>query len=194
MLAQAQRDAGDLDGAEATARALQTAHPDDVRAIYLLGQMLDARGRHQEIVDLLKPEIARQKAAKAKSGQIAMLLGSQGLALQQLRRYDEAVAAFTEAIDLAPEEPVRYVLLIQGYSAGARHKEALDAAEKARAKFPQRHDRALPARRRPRPAPAASRVREGVPRRDRARIRSTPARSTTWATCWPSAARRSTRR
>ena len=31
MLAQAQRDAGDLEGAEATARALQAAHPDDVR-------------------------------------------------------------------------------------------------------------------------------------------------------------------
>jgi tetratricopeptide (TPR) repeat protein len=137
MLAQAQRDAGDLDGAETTARALQVAHPEDVRATYLLGQMLEARGRHQEIVDLLKPEIARQKTAKAKGGQIAMLLGSEGLALQQLHRYDEAVAAFKEAIDLAPDEPVRYVLLIQGYSTAGRHKEALDAAEKARVKFPQ---------------------------------------------------------
>jgi tetratricopeptide (TPR) repeat protein len=137
LLAQAQRAAGDLDGAEATARALQTAHPDDVRATYLLGQMLDARGRYQEIVDLLKPEIARQKAAKAKGAQIAMLLGSEGLALQQLHRYDEAVAAFKEGIDLAPDEPVRSVLLIQGYSAAGRHKDALDAAEKARVKFPQ---------------------------------------------------------
>ena len=137
MLVQAQRDAGDLDAAEATARALQAAHPADARATYLLAQTLDARGRHQEIVDLLKPEIARQKAAKAKGAQVAMLLGSQGLALQQLRRYDEAVAVFKEAIDLAPEEPVRYVLLIQGYSTAGRHKEALDAAEKARVRFPQ---------------------------------------------------------
>ncbi len=137
LLAQAQRATGDVDGAEATARSLQTAHPDDVRVIYLLGQMLEARGRHQEIVDLLKPEIARQKAAKAKGPQIAMLLGSEGLALQQLHRYDEALAAFKEGIDLAPDEPVRYVLLIQGYSTAARHKDALDAAEKARATFPQ---------------------------------------------------------
>jgi tetratricopeptide (TPR) repeat protein len=137
MLAQAQRDAGDLDGAEITARALKAAQPDDVRVTYLLGQMLEARGRHQEIVDLLKPEIERQKAAKAKGGPIAMLLGSEGLALQQLHRYDEAVAAFKEGIDLSPEEPVRYVLLIQGYSAAGRHKEALDAAEKARLKFPE---------------------------------------------------------
>jgi len=137
MLAQAQRASGDLEGAEATARALQAAHPDDVRATYLLGQMLEARGRHQEIVDLVKPEIARQKTAKAKGGPIAMLLGSEGLALQQLRRYDEAVAVFEEAIDLAPEEPVRHVLLIQGYGAAGRHKDALDAAEKARVTFPQ---------------------------------------------------------
>ena len=137
MLAQAQRDAGDLDGAEATARALQAKQPDDVRAIYLLGQMLEARGRHQEVVDLLKPEIARRKAAKGQGGEIAMLLGSQGLALQQLRRFDEAIAAFSEAVEAAPEEPVRHVLLIQGYSAANKHKEALAAAEKARAKFPQ---------------------------------------------------------
>ena len=137
MLAQAQRDAGDVDGAEATARALQASHPEDVRATYLLGQMLDARGRYQEIVDLLKPEIARQKAAKAKGGAIAMLLGSEGLALQQLHHYDEAIAAFKEGVELAPDEPVRSVLLIQGYSAAGRHKDAVDAAEKARAKFPE---------------------------------------------------------
>ena len=137
MLAQAQRDAGDLDAAEATARALRTAHPDDVRATYLLGQMLDARGRHQDIVDLLKPEIERQRVAKAKNSQIAMLMGSEGLALQQLRRYDEAVAVFREAIGQAPDEPIRHVLLIQGYSAAGRHKEALEAAEKARVSFPQ---------------------------------------------------------
>ena len=137
MLVQAQRDAGDLDGAEATARAVQAAHPEDARATYILAQTLDARGRHQEVIDLLTPEIVRQKAAKVKGTQVAMLLGSAGLALQQLRRYDEAIASFKEGIELAPEEPVRSVLLIQGYSAAGRHKEALDTAEKARARFPQ---------------------------------------------------------
>jgi Flp pilus assembly protein TadD len=65
-----------------------------------------------------------------------MLLGSQGLALQQLHKLDEALAAFREAVTLAPDDPVRHVLLIQGYSSAGRHKEALDAAEKAKAKFP----------------------------------------------------------
>jgi len=104
MLAQAQRDAGDLEGAEATARALKAAHPDDARTTYLLAQMLESRGRHQEIVDLMKPEIERLRAARAKPGQVALLLGTQGLALLQLKRYDEAIAVYREAIAAAPDD------------------------------------------------------------------------------------------
>jgi tetratricopeptide (TPR) repeat protein len=137
LLAQAQRDAGELEAAEATARALHDAHPDDVRMSYLLGQTLEARGRYQEIVDFLRPEIARLRGVPGtKPPQIAMLLGTEGLALQQLHKYDEAIAAFREGATLAPDDPIRQVLLIQGYSAAGRHKEAIDAAEKARAKFP----------------------------------------------------------
>ena len=104
MLAQAQRDGGDLEGAEATARALKAAHPEDARTTYLLAQTLEARGRHQEIVDLMKPEIDRLRAAKAKPGQVALLLGAQGLALLQLKRYDEAIAVYREAIAASPED------------------------------------------------------------------------------------------
>lgn len=104
MLAQAQRDAGDLDAAEATARALQAAHPEDVRTTYLLAQMLDGRGRYQEMVDLLKPEIARLRTAKAKPAQLALLLGSEGIALLQLKRYEEATTVYQEAVALSPED------------------------------------------------------------------------------------------
>src|SRR5439155_15962939 len=104
MLAQAQRDSGDRDGAEATARALHEAHPEDVRFSYLVGQMLEAGGRYQELVDFMKPEIARLRAAGGKAPQTAMLLGSEGLALQQLHKYDEAIAAFKDAAALVPDE------------------------------------------------------------------------------------------
>ncbi|HET7698394.1 MAG TPA: tetratricopeptide repeat protein [Vicinamibacterales bacterium] len=104
ILAQAHRDAGDLDAAEATARALAAAYPQDPRTTYLLAQMLDARGRHKEIVELLKPEIERLRAAKAKPQQIGLLLGAQGLALLQLKRYDEAIASYKEAIAATPDD------------------------------------------------------------------------------------------
>ena len=104
ILTQAQRDAGDLEGAEATARALKAAHPEDPRTTYLLAQMLDARGRHQEIVDLLQPEIARLRAANAKPGQVGLLLGAQALALLQLKRYDEAIAIYKDAVAASPDD------------------------------------------------------------------------------------------
>jgi len=108
LLAQAQRSAGDVDGALATASSLRTAHPEDVRATYLLAQMLDAKGRYQEIVDLLGPEIKRLRAAngtnKAASGQVALLMASEALALQQLKRTDEALATLKEASALAPDD------------------------------------------------------------------------------------------
>lgn len=104
MLTQAQRNAGDLEGAETTARGLQAAHPEDPRTTYLLAQTLDARGRYQEIVDLLKPEIARLRTAKARPQQIALLLGAQGLALIQLKRYEEGIAAYKDAIAVSPDD------------------------------------------------------------------------------------------
>ena len=124
MLAQAQRDAGDLEGAEVTARALKIAHPDDPRTTYLLTQMLDSRGRHQEIVDLLKPEIARLRAAKAKPGQVALLLGAQGLALLQLKRYDEAIAVYTDATAAAPDDTAVRFQFGAALDRAGRHPDA----------------------------------------------------------------------
>lgn len=136
MLAETERDAGDLDAAEATARSLRAAHPDDARATYLLSQVLDARGRYQDEIDLVKPEIARLRTTPANAPQAALLLGSEGLALQQLHKDDDAIAAFKDGVALAPDDPLRYVLLIQGYSAAKRDAQAIEEGERARQKFP----------------------------------------------------------
>ena len=136
LLAQAQRELGDLDAAEATARGLRERRPEDVRGVYMLAQILEARGRHQEVVDLLQPEIARLRTANGEEGQLALLLDTQAFAYQQLRRSDAAVAAYKEAVERAPDESIRHVLLIQGLSAANRHADALAAAETARRKFP----------------------------------------------------------
>jgi len=136
LLAQAQRELGDLDAAEATARGLRERRPEDVRGVYMLAQILETRGRHQEVVDLLQPEIARLRTANGEEGQLALLLDTQAFAYQQLRRSDAAVAAYKEAVERAPDESIRHVLLIQGLSAANRHADALAAAETARRKFP----------------------------------------------------------
>jgi tetratricopeptide (TPR) repeat protein len=136
LLAQAQRQLGDYDAAETTARALRASKPEDVRGVYLLAQILDARGRHQEIIDLLKPEIERLRAAKGQATQLALLLDTQGIALTQLRRHDEAIAAYKEAVQQAPDEPLRQVMLIQGLISANKNAEAIAAAQGARQKFP----------------------------------------------------------
>jgi tetratricopeptide (TPR) repeat protein len=136
LLAQCERELGNLDVAETIARQLQSSRPDDVRGVYLLAQILESRGRYQEVVDLLKPTIARLKTDDDQASQVAMLLDAQGLALQELQRNDEAIAVFREAVQRAPDEPVRHAVLIQGLTAANHHAQAVTAAEAARQKFP----------------------------------------------------------
>jgi len=128
MLAQAQRSGGDIEGAEATARALQAAHPEDVRTTYLMAQTLEAKGRYQEMVDLLRPAIDRLRAGggsnKTASAPIAMLLATEGLALQQLKRGDEAMAALKEASSLAPDDTTVMFQLGAVLDRAGKHAEA----------------------------------------------------------------------
>jgi tetratricopeptide (TPR) repeat protein len=104
--------ARELDAADAAGRELRSTSPEDVRGIYIQAQVLQARERYQDALDLLKPEIERLRAAGAsKASQLALLLGVQGSALLQLNRNDEAVAALKDASDRAPENStVKYQL------------------------------------------------------------------------------------
>jgi tetratricopeptide (TPR) repeat protein len=104
--------ARELDAAEGAARELRSTSPDDVRGIYLQAQVLLARERYQDALDLLKPEIERLRGAgPSKASQTALLLGVQGSALLQLNRNDEAVAALKDASSRAPENTtVKYQL------------------------------------------------------------------------------------
>ena len=124
MLAQAQRSSGDVDGADATAKSLLAAHPEDVRATYLMAQLLEAKGRYQEMVDLLKPAIERLRSSNSKSGTVAMLLATEGLALQQLKRDEEAMAALKEAAAIAPDDTTVMFQLGAVLDRAGRHAEA----------------------------------------------------------------------
>jgi len=135
LLAQSERDLGNLEAAETIARQLRSSRPEDVRGVYLLAQILESRGKYQDVVDLLKPEIARLDGDD-QGAQAALLLDTQGLALQELQRHDQAIAAFKQAVQRAPDEPTRHAVLIQGLVAANHSTEAIAAAEAARKKFP----------------------------------------------------------
>ena len=104
LMAQAQRDAGDLDGALSTARALRGAHPDDPRATYLLAQMMLGKEQYAAVVDLLKPEIDQLRSAKGSGSPLALLETTQASALVQLKRNDEAIALLKDAVAQAPDD------------------------------------------------------------------------------------------
>jgi tetratricopeptide (TPR) repeat protein len=104
LMAQAQRDGGDVDGALATARSLRAAHPDDPRATYLLGQMLLAKEQYAAVVDLLKPEIEQLRGVKGSSSPLALLETTQASALLQLKRNDEALALLKDAMAQSPDD------------------------------------------------------------------------------------------
>ncbi len=104
LMAQAQRDGGDLDGALSTARSLHAAHSDDPRATYLLAQMMLAKEQYAAVVDLLKPEIDQLRSAKGSGAPLALLETTQASALLQLKRNDEAIALLKDAVAQAPDD------------------------------------------------------------------------------------------
>ena len=118
MLAQAQRDSGDLEAAEATARALQTVHPEDVRSKFLLAQMLDARGRSTEA-------LATYKEAVTAAPDNTMVLFQYGAALDRAGRQPEAQKVFRDVIARDPLDA--NALNYLGYML-AEHNTSLDEA------------------------------------------------------------------
>ena len=97
MLAQAQRDSGDLTGAETTARALQTANPNDLRAKFLLAQMLDATGKRDE-------SVALYKEAAAAAPDNPTVLFQYGAALDRANKPAEAQKIFRDLIAKDPQD------------------------------------------------------------------------------------------
>jgi len=75
-----------------------------VRATYLLGQMLQAKDRYQDVVDLMQSEIARLRESKAQPEQLSLLLATESSALLQLKRNDAALSLLKDAVAQAPED------------------------------------------------------------------------------------------
>jgi len=136
LLFQADRDLGDLDAAESTARRLMKAEPDSVRGVYALSQVLDRRHDYQGEVKALEPAITRLRAAHAPGNQLAALLTQLGFAYQSLGRNDRAIEAFEQVRAATPRDAAGSVYLVQAYLVGGRNADAIALAERARVTFP----------------------------------------------------------
>jgi tetratricopeptide (TPR) repeat protein len=137
LLSQAQRRAADLKSAEATARRLIALNGRSPWGYYALAEVLQDRQRFQAIIDALKPAIAdfRARSAAGSSG-LRMLLPHLGFAYEQLGQYGAAIAAFGEAHQLAPGDPVLTGSLIQAHLSARNYETAIEIARNARADHP----------------------------------------------------------
>jgi Flp pilus assembly protein TadD len=94
-----QRQAGDLEGAEATARRLRAAAPEDPRGMYVLAQVLEARGDTAGAERSLRDILERDPADATALNYLGYMLAERG------QRLDEAVDLVQRALKIDPGNP-----------------------------------------------------------------------------------------
>ena len=87
-----------LADAEDRYRRILRARPGNVDALYLLGEIANRTGRHEQAVELIGKAIAA-------NGQVAAFHHELGCALRASRNLIGAEKSFARAIELAPDEP-----------------------------------------------------------------------------------------
>ena len=96
LFASAQRQTGDLAGAEATARRLRTAAPNDARGLYVLAQVLEAKKDFSGAEKALREILQRDTDDATALNYLGYMLAEQG------QRLDEAVELVQRALKLEP--------------------------------------------------------------------------------------------
>jgi tetratricopeptide (TPR) repeat protein len=132
LLSQAQRRAGDVPGAEKTARKVIAQDAKSPWGYYALAEALEGRHQYQSVVDELTPPITEFRSrAGATAFERGLLLPHLGFAYQELGEYDKAIAAFEEARQASPKDPAVVGYLIEAHLAARRYGTAATLAHTA---------------------------------------------------------------
>jgi tetratricopeptide (TPR) repeat protein len=99
LYAAAQRQTGDLEGAETTARRLRTSAPEDPRGMYVLAQVLEARGDMQGAERSLRDLLQRDPKDATALNYLGYMFAERG------QRLDEAVDLVQRALKIDPGNP-----------------------------------------------------------------------------------------
>src|SRR5690606_6260810 len=134
MLAQAQRNLGDLAAAEQTGLALRDLAPTDSRGPVVLSQVYADRREHGKVIEVLTPllEARGNTLAPAATLGLVLRLASAHLALGQ---YDPAIALLDEARK-GRDEAMLDAYLLQALVAGRRFERAVEIGTQLRAARP----------------------------------------------------------
>jgi tetratricopeptide (TPR) repeat protein len=136
LLSQAERRAGDVDAAERTARRLISQNSANPRGYAALAEVFEERRRFQQIADEIAPAVATFRGGNDAAAALSMLLPHLGFAYQQIGQAEKAVAAFEEALTLAPGDAALTFYLIQAQIGAKRYAAAAALAQAARTKQP----------------------------------------------------------
>ncbi len=134
LLCRAQRESGDLDGAEATARRLTVLSPTGVSGPHLLAQVLGERRDYAGIIAAVAPAV--DKIPETRKADRALLLTHLGFAYLQTRRVDESIGAFERALAATPDDASLASYLGQALVEAKQFDKALAVVGPRRAKAP----------------------------------------------------------
>ena len=129
LLSQAQRRAGDMKGAEDTARRVISQNAKSAWGYYALAEALEERHQFQGVVDELMP-------AMATVDDPSILLPHLAFAYQELGNNDKAIATFEEARRHSPKDANIAAYLAEADIAGKKYSAALDATRAGLAEHP----------------------------------------------------------
>ena len=129
LLAEAQRNAGDLDAAEVTARDLIKSAPDAAGGPFVLGRVLGDKQDYQGLVNTVAPWLARHPVEPGRHADIAPMLSQLAQAYLELGKFDDAISAFERAKEADPGNGTYDLYLIRA-QASARHYDAAFALAK----------------------------------------------------------------
>jgi tetratricopeptide (TPR) repeat protein len=132
LLSQAQRESGDLDAAEQSARRLMAVAPTRAWGPHALAQVLEQRREYQKVVDALEPLAA--KPADGRESDVSLMLTHLGFAYLELGRSDQAVTSFERAQTLTPDDAGLGTYLIQALLAAKQYDRALKLVQEKRQK------------------------------------------------------------
>lgn len=134
LLARAQRESGDLDGAEATARRLMVLAPTAVSGPHTLAQVLADRRDYAGLIAALTPAV--NTIPEARKSDRALLLTHLGFAYLETSQLPESVAAFERALALTPDDLAVAAYLGQALNTTKQHDKALAVVRPRRDRAP----------------------------------------------------------
>lgn len=134
LLVRAQRESGDLDGAEHSARRLLALTPTGVSGAHALAQVLAQKRAFADVITALAPVV--DKLPKGREADQALLLTHLGFAYLETHRLPEAVASFERALALSPDDEALPTYLGQALNAARQHDRALAVVRPRRAARP----------------------------------------------------------